>query len=361
MRSVLDGSWTLRATGGAVPPGLVGRDVPATVPGTVHTDLLAAGLIPDPYLDENEAALQWVGRTAWRLSTRVRLDPPRPGERVELVLLGVDTVAEVLLDGHHLGSPRNQHRTHRYDVTPYLAGAGDGGGEHELVVDLAAQLDAAEAMSLTQGPRVHTNAHPFNAVRKMACNFGWDWGPVLVTAGLWRPVLLDRWRTARLGDVRPLVTVDGTTGHLDLPVDVVRDPAAGSPAALRVTARVHGHGVDVGTTAETTNGHVDLALDVPGVRRWWPRGHGEQPLYDVELTLTDAATGDVLDTWGRRTGFRTVALDTTRTPTAPRSCCRSTASRSSSAAPTGSPTTASRTASTATVTRAASPTRPRRG
>ncbi|GAA1876769.1 glycoside hydrolase family 2 protein [Lapillicoccus jejuensis] len=306
MRTPLHASWTLRATGGQVPPELVDREVPATVPGTVHTDLLAAGLVPDPYLDENEAALQWVGRTAWRYTAPLRLDPPRPGERVELVLLGVDTVAEVRLDGHHLGSPRNQHRTHRYDVTPHLGADAD----HELVVDLAAQLDAAEAMSTSQGPRVHTNAHPFNAVRKMACNFGWDWGPDLVTAGLWRPVLVDRWRTARLGDVRALVTVDGDTGRVELPVDVVRDPAATSPVPLRVTARVHGHGLDVGTTAETTNGHLVVALDVPGVRRWWPRGHGDQPLYDVEVTLSDAATGDVLDTWGRRTGFRSVALDT---------------------------------------------------
>ncbi len=165
-------------------------------------------------------------------------------------------------------------------------------------------------MSLTQGPRVHTNAHPFNAVRKMACNFGWDWGPDLVTAGLWRPVLVERWRTARLGDVRPLVTVDGATGHVELPVDVVRDPAAGTPVPLRVTPASTVTASTSRTAADTTNGHSSSASTSrrtalvaararrPAAvrRRGDPRRRGD---------------GDVLDTWGRRTGFRSVALDTT--------------------------------------------------
>ena len=85
--------WTLRVLDGPAPQEVVGRAVPATVPGTVHTDLLAAGLIPDPYLDENEAALQWVGRTSWRYATTLATAAPEDGEHVELVFDGLDTVA----------------------------------------------------------------------------------------------------------------------------------------------------------------------------------------------------------------------------------------------------------------------------
>ena len=137
--------WTLLALDGPVPQGVAGRTVPATVPGTVHTDLLAAGLIPDPYLDENEAALQWVGRTSWRYATTLAVVPPEDGEHVELVFDGLDTVCEVRLGDHVLGTPRNQHRAYRFDVTDLVRA-----GETELVVDFAAQLTATEQASLDQ-------------------------------------------------------------------------------------------------------------------------------------------------------------------------------------------------------------------
>ena len=93
--------WTLLALDGPAPHGVAGRAVPATVPGTVHTDLLAAGLIPDPYLDENEAASAWVGRTELAVCDDASTDgPPEDGEHVELVFDGLDTVGEVGLGDH---------------------------------------------------------------------------------------------------------------------------------------------------------------------------------------------------------------------------------------------------------------------
>ena len=90
--TTVDG-WVVRATSGPVPARLDHVEVAATVPGTVHTDLLDAGLIPDPYVDEGERELAWMRRASWRYSTRVRLEPPGPDERVDLVFAGIDTVA----------------------------------------------------------------------------------------------------------------------------------------------------------------------------------------------------------------------------------------------------------------------------
>ncbi|MEP6796707.1 MAG: glycoside hydrolase family 2 protein [Lapillicoccus sp.] len=317
MRSTLTQPWTLTATGGAVPAALAGVTIDTVVPGCVHTDLLAAQRIPDPYLDVNEAQLTWIGRTSWRYAMRLTEPPPAPGERVELVFEGLDTVCEVRLDGRLLGSARNMHRTYRFDVTSLLRAEGN-----DLVVDFAGQLDAAEAMSIEQGPRVHTNDHPFNAIRKMACNFGWDWGPDLVTAGIWRPVRVERWHTARLANLRMLVTVsqlDGrANGRVEIHTDVVRAPGVGA-AGLTLTLAVEGAPP---VSVPVTNGSPVLTVDVPDVDLWWPRGHGAQPLRDVVVSLT-AGTEDTrddadakgsrieLDRHERRVGFRSVTLDTT--------------------------------------------------
>ncbi|GAA3549945.1 glycoside hydrolase family 2 protein [Microlunatus spumicola] len=306
MRRLLDQGWTVRATAGPVPPALEGVDVPATVPGSVHTDLLAAGLIPDPYLDANEALLAWIGDTDWRYATTFTwdADDARAGhEVVELVAEGLDTVATVELDGAVVARTANMHRTHRVDVT------GLGVGEHTLAVTFAAPVPAAHRLSEELGPRPYTNEHPFNAIRKMACSYGWDWGPVLATSGVWRPLALVGWSTARLAGVRPLVDVrtgdDGATGLLRVHVDVVRAP--GQDGSLTATAEVAGRSAAVVVPPGSTSATVELEVD--DVALWWPVGYGEQPLYPVAVTL--AAGDETLDRWSGDVGFRTVALDTT--------------------------------------------------
>lgn len=287
MRQVtpLTEGWTLRHPDGT------GDTLPASVPGCVHTDLLAAGLIPDPFLGRGEAEVAWVGRRDWTYETELR---PGPGghERTELVFDGLDTVAEILLDGRTLGRARNMHRSYRFDVTG-LSGA--------LTVRFGSAYTEAEAVRDTLGERPGAYAEPYQYLRKMACSFGWDWGPTLVTAGIWRPVRLERWSTARIARVRPLVTVEDGVGQVELAVDVER---SGGGTPLIVEASVGG--VRARATVDGTAGSVRLRI--PDVRLWWPRGYGEQPLYDVELTLLD--DDGALDSWARRIGFRTVELDT---------------------------------------------------
>lgn len=98
MTRILHEGWTVRGRGSEVPAEIAGRDVPATVPGCVHLDLRAAGLIPDPYLDQNEQVVAWVGRVDWRYETTV--DWTDEGQDLfVLVALGLDTVATVELNG----------------------------------------------------------------------------------------------------------------------------------------------------------------------------------------------------------------------------------------------------------------------
>jgi beta-mannosidase len=279
--------WSLRHDGALLP---------ARVPGCVHTDLLAARVIPDPFIGRNETEVAWVGRRAWSYGTELRHDSPH--ERTDLVFDGLDTAARITLAGEELGRTRNMHRRYRFDVT---------GRTGALAVDFASAYEEAEAVRAVTGDRPNVYPEPSQYIRKMACSFGWDWGPTLVTAGIWRPARLEHWSTARIATVRPLVTVadEGTgtpTGHVEVRLRVQRT-ARGTNRTLSARASIAGSEAEVRFDGD----EAVLRLDVERPRLWWPRGYGDQPLYGLDVTLSD---GDgPLDTWQRRIGFRTVELD----------------------------------------------------
>jgi beta-mannosidase len=324
LRTELRTGWTVRAIGGDQ-SGRVPGTYPAEVPGCVHTDLMAAGVIPDPYLDGNEAVLRWMHEIDWRYAAvphGVGLEPPGPEERVDLVFDGIDTVATVWLGAMHaelvearpstssghsmdgmdkveLGRTYNMHRSYRFDISPYLTGR-----SVELEVDLHSATAHAEAEQQRLGDLPRPYPAPYNFIRKMACSFGWDWGPDLRTAGLWKPVRLERWSVARLAQVRPVITVDAAgTGRVELWIELERlDPDASLTLTADILGRYFESSVEVG--AETAT----LVVDVPEAPVWWPVGYGDQPL--VDLTLTLSAADQELDRWQRRIGFRTVELNT---------------------------------------------------
>ncbi|WP_423463161.1 glycoside hydrolase family 2 protein [Promicromonospora sp. MS192] len=323
--------WTLTATDGPVPESLAGVRVPARVPGTNHTALLDRGLIPDPYTGTHETDVAWMKRTAWRYAAVLDEPAAAPDERVDLLFEGIDTVAGVTLDGTRLGRTANMHRSYRFDVRSLV------GAPAELVVDLDSALATAEAEAERLGTRPMAYGQPFNMVRKMACSFGWDWGPDLQTAGLWKPVRVQRWRVARLARVTPLVTV--VPGHVDLadddpvaPGTEVADAQGRRTGVVDVRVEVERSGlsdagplvldVSVGDRGVTTRvpagwpgGVLDVRVQVPDVDLWWPTGYGEQPLYPVEVTLHEGDgqdRSDPLDAWSGRVGFRNVVVD--RTP-----------------------------------------------
>jgi beta-mannosidase len=288
----LGGTWTLRAgdhTGAVL----------ALVPGCVHVDLMTAGRLEDPFLDDNEKAVAWVGRADWVYDRDIAWPGPVP-ERIDLVFEGLDTVADITLDGTPVGATRNMHRTYRFDVTGRVDAT-----PRPLQVCFTSAYTEAERLRDALGPRPNAYPEPFQFIRKMACSFGWDWGPTLVTAGIWRPVRLEGWSTARLATVRPLATYADGAGLLDVTIEVERT----KPRALRAKVLLDGRELTtVDIPASATAAHA--VLPVPGVTPWAPRGHGEQALSDLTVQLTDDQ-GTHLDTWQRRTGFRTVEIDRT--------------------------------------------------
>jgi beta-mannosidase len=297
-------AWTLHHVGGRASFPLDG--VPAEVPGCVHTDLLAAGLIPDPFVDANELAVAWVADADWEYRTTVDLDAVAGLDRAELVFHGLDTLATISLDGDVLADSENMHRTYRIDVT-------GRSGRAELAVHFRSATREAETRREREGEWPSASfGHPFNYVRKMACSWGWDWGPSLTTAGIWRPAELVGWNIARLASVRPIPAI-GPDDHGTIAIHVGLQRTGSQDVVVR--ARLmdpDGRQVAAATTA-APGGAVaaTLTLDAGRVRRWWPHGHGEQPRYGLVVEVGTGSDGPTLDRWERMVGFRTVVLDTT--------------------------------------------------
>lgn len=296
VRRELHEGWTLSAASGPVPDHLVGVVTEAAVPGCVHTDLLAAGRIPDPYLDDNEALLAWIGLVDWTYRTTFDWQPDGH-ERHDLVFDGLDTVATVRVNGEVVLETANQHRSYRVDVAAMLRA-----GQNSLEVAFRSPIRYANEQSLELGARPRPYPLPYEAIRKSASNFGWDWGIATFTSGIWRPVRLESWSVARIAEARFAATPTQDGGRVDVELRIERTDAA---AALTVRADLDGTAVDVDGAGES----VTVSVEAPGIERWWPVGHGAQPLYAASISLITG--GAVIESTERRLGFRTVEWDTT--------------------------------------------------
>jgi beta-mannosidase len=301
------GTWTVRATAGPVPDAhtRVTHPVEATVPGEVQLDLMAAGLIPDPFDGDNESRLAWIGYCDWQYATRFTWHSD--GEsRHDLVADGLDTAAIIRLNGQEIARTANQHRHYRFEIGKHLLN-----GENELVIDFRSPIEFAREQEQLLGARPNVMHHPFNAIRKAASNFGWDWGIDVSSSGIWKSIRIESWSGVRIDAVRPLVSVDSGRGTLTAHVDLEwADPAHASARTLRASVNDRSAEVEVAPGTE----HTTLIVDAGEVELWWPRTHGEQPLYEVDVAVSETGDGVVEragSAWHGRVGFRTITVDTT--------------------------------------------------
>lgn len=301
----LDGrwAWDVDVSGPTPPPpeaqAITGREIAAEVPGSIHTDLLRAGLIPDPFVDRNEERVAWVSRSDWRLRRIVDLGETRRSfERTDIVFDGIDTAAAVSVNGVDVGTTRNMHRGYRFDISEQV------GPRNRVEVRFVSPYTEAEGWERLLGARPSAYPQPFGFIRKMASSFGWDWGPTLPGCGLWRGARIEQWNTARIASVRPLVAVFEQTGILTAHIDIERT-ASGVDRSLSVKVDIAGQSVH----AELPPGQtvVTVVVAVPDARLWFPRGLGAADMYEMAVTLRDGAAQ--LDAYRARVGFRTVTVD----------------------------------------------------
>ncbi len=288
----------------------------AQVPGAVHTDLLARGQIPDPYVGAPEAGLQWIGLADWEYRARFDVDATTLARaHAELAFEGLDTFATVTLNGQPLLQADNSHRTWRARVEGRLRPRGN-----ELRVVLRSPirtlLPGVQAMPhkiagnypspYGDEPR---DAMVGNFVRKPGYHFGWDWGPRYVTAGIWRPVTLESWDAQRLTAlVVQTRALDAAQAELEIAVEVESAVVGSASVQIEVldpdgtrVARI-----DRRTMLKAGDNRVAVPVALQEPRRWWPAGQGEQARYTVRATLApETAEATHIE---QRTGLRTVEL-----------------------------------------------------
>jgi beta-mannosidase len=293
----LGGAWTLSQTGAE-------GGISAQVPGCVHTDLLANGRIPDPFVRDNEDEVQWVSEQDWLYSREFEVTPELLAhERVMLRCEGLDTLATITINGKRVGAGDNMFRTWEMNVKGALRA-----GANQIEVRFASPMKhlrehhARRALPDWHGPKEPAGR---GWLRKEPCNFGWDWGPVLATCGIWRPISLVAYNTGRLTDLRIRQRHDD--GRVELAIAVTAERTKEAELSAVVTVSLGAHEVARASTAlDGTAARV--RLPIPDPKLWWPRGLGEQPLYTVTVELMDGE-GAVLDEVERRVGLRTLRLD----------------------------------------------------
>lgn len=261
----------------------------AHVPGSVYADLMADGTMPDPFWRENELdAFERMKKDYVYQRTFTMSEAQLAHAHVELVCEGLDTLAHVSLNGREIAFTDNMHITWVWDVKEQLHA-----GENTLEIRFDSPiLYCAKKAEEAPGWESSDATPGFRHLRKAHCMFGWDWGPRLPDAGIWRPIFLRTWDAARLENAMML------QAHHDGVVDVTIRPEIAGESAW--SAEITAPDGEVMIIPETTAAEQVIAIQNPQL--WWPNGLGKQPLYRVTVRL---ATGDTR-VW--RIGLRTMTV-----------------------------------------------------
>ncbi len=285
----LNGEWRMKP---------LGEDgwLNARVPGSVYTDLLAAGRMEDPFYRDNEyAAFDLMEKDYVYEKTFVLTEEESRSPSLDLVFAGLDTLAEVYLNRRLLFRADNMHRTWRTDIRPFVKA-----GENVLrVLFYSPNRAAREAFEKNHAAGSSDALDGFTSIRKAHCMYGWDWGPRLPDAGIWRDVKLEITDRARLESVMVRQQHEKNRVLLSMKAEVC---ALTEGTKWRAVYSL----TDPEETVVFETEQSDVFVDHP--RLWWPLGVGDQPLYTLKTKLY-AENGDLLDEDVRRIGLRTIIVD----------------------------------------------------
>lgn len=288
--------WELRKSGDK-------EWLPAETPGSVHTDLLRLGRIPDPFVADNELKVTWIAESDWEYKGTFTAGPDlAKAKNLRLVSDGLDTLSEVTLNGKKLGKTDNMFRTYVWDVAGQVKE-----GKNEILIQFPSALNFGHKQD---------EAYPINPptaidlgggvhVRKAPCHFGWDWGPKLPPSGVWRDLRLEAHDQGRFEDVRLTQTHKRGTVTVRAQVSAETWTKKALKARLTVTAP-NGRRV-FRAEQPLEGGKADLSVRVTRPQLWWPNGYGAQPLYAVKVELVSAEK--VEDVRDYKIGFRTIELE----------------------------------------------------
>ncbi len=300
----LNSNWMFQKSGDA-------EWMKAKVPGTVHTDLMDNKKIPDPYYRNNEKDVQWVDKVDWVYKTQ--FDVPvglLNMENLELDFKGLDTYADVYLNGKLLFKADNffvswtaavkkilKPKDNELRLLFHSPTAKGLEGLKALGYALPSNNDQSEA-----GGMGESKVGIF--LRKPGYHFGWDWGPRIVTSGIWLPVYLNGWNTARITDVfYEQQKVSKEKADLVAHIEVEADKPG--LVDLLITER-NNQLRKLQVSLQSGLNHVDLPFDVVNPELWWPHNLGNPHLYDFKVSMVQKES--LLDTCDKKIGIRDIKI-----------------------------------------------------
>ncbi|WP_138753171.1 beta-mannosidase [Paenibacillus sinopodophylli] len=282
----------------------------AIVPGCVHTDLLRNGKIKDPFYATNEHDLQWIDKIDWDYESNFDVAEELLQLSVlELVFDGLDTYADVYLNGQHVLSADNMFRTWKADVKTIVKAENnqlhirfrspvkeDLPKIEKLGYNLPASNDQSELGGLG-ADKISVFA------RKAPYHYGWDWGPRFVTSGIWREARLEGWSNNKIADLhiqQDEVTASGAT----LSIQVEIEAEASWSGTIRI--RTEGHSWEQEAVLHQGSNFIEVKAVIDRPKLWWSRGLGDANLYTFTAELLDESA--VIAAKSARTGLRSVRL-----------------------------------------------------
>ncbi|RHL95253.1 beta-mannosidase [Bacteroides intestinalis] len=287
---------------------------PATVPGVVHTDLMDNKIIEDPFFRLNERGMQWIDKEDWIYQTTFQLTPEMMGrENIDLIFKGLDTYADVYLNEKKILEANNMFREWKTSIKPDLKP-----GENVLKIYFHSPIKVdipkwdALPYQYEAGNDQSENGGVFNKkvsvfARKAGYHYGWDWGPRLVTSGIWRPVYVEAWDNARINDVfirQPEVSKSRASliGEVEILADKEIDQAN-----VTITEAASGR-VMAGQTVSLQKGinKISLPFSIKSPKLWWSNGLGEPHLYSFRTDLT--VNNQTSDAWTEEVGLRSLKI-----------------------------------------------------
>jgi len=265
----------------------------ATVPGTVHLDLIDHKIIPDPYKDENEKKVQWVENEDWDYQTVFTVSTKElQNQNADLVFYGIDTFSEIYLNGKLLKKTDNMFRTWTIPVKNDLK-AGNNTLQLKFKSSVNVGKDLAKKVSFT------TPESPRSFIRKAQYQFGWDWGPRLVTAGIWKDVKLNFWNHAKLENLKiEQKNVTKQKAELNIYAEIFAEQNGNYIFLINNEAQ--------NISLKQGLNKISIPYQILNPKLWQPNGWGEPNLYDLKISLKKDSK--ILNTISERIGLRTIEL-----------------------------------------------------
>ena len=311
----LNSGWEFRALNADKRPEM-GAWHAAQVPGVVQTDLLAARLIPDPFYGDNESRLQWIGLTDWEYRTTFQVDAATlQHEHVDLVFEGLDTFAEVFLNEQQILTTDNMFRRWRVAARPLLK-IGPNTlriAFHSPITSMIPKVKALpyilpSVSTANEGNEEDVATAPYT--RKAPYQYGWDWGPRYVTIGIWKPVRLEAWDSARIENLH-IHQLQVTRDTAELAVEVEIDSSHPQTATVTLSGDAADGGVLKTVASQSVQldsgiNHVAVPFRIAAPKLWYPAGYGPQNRYSFSASVKAGKT--VIAQTEIKTGLRSVEL-----------------------------------------------------